>query len=75
EILAQIEEIGKGLGPDGVSFVLDGAPLESEFDPDRHTARPFAAPVLQPGWHHLRVVATDRAGNVSTPLEARFEVR
>jgi len=75
EILAQIEEIGKGLGPDGVSFVLDGAPLESEFDPDRRTARPFAAPVLQPGWHHLRVVATDRAGNVSTPLEARFEVR
>jgi hypothetical protein len=75
EILAQIDEIGKGLGPDGVSFVLDGAALESEFDPDRRTARPFEAPSLSPGWHHLKVVATDRAGNVSAPVDSRFEVR
>jgi hypothetical protein len=75
EVVAQIDEIGKGLGPDGVSFVLDGTALESEFDPDRRTARPFEAPSLSPGWHHLKVVATDRAGNVSAPVESRFEVR
>jgi len=75
DLLAKVDEVGKGLGPDGVSFVLDGATLESEFDPDRGTARPLATLSLTPGRHHLRVVATDRAGNISAPVESRFEVR
>lgn len=75
ELWAQVDEVGKGLGPDGVAFVLDGILIESEFDPDRGTARPFKPPVLAPGRHHLRVVATDRAGNVSLPMDARFDVR
>ena len=75
EVVASVEDLGKGLDHDGVSFLLDGAPLESEFDPDRGTARPFDPPALTAGRHHLKVQATDRAGNVSTPVEVDFTVR
>ena len=34
-IWARVEEDGEGLDFDGVAFVLDGRPLESEFDPDQ----------------------------------------
>jgi len=75
EIVASVEDLGKGLDHDGVTFLLDGAPLESEYDPDRGTARPFETPTLAPGRHHLRVQATDRAGNVSAPVEIDFTAR
>jgi hypothetical protein len=75
EVVASVEDLGKGLDHDGVSFLLDGAPLESEFDPDRGTARPFDPPTLTVGRHHLRVQATDRAGNLSTPVEVDFTAR
>jgi hypothetical protein len=75
EMVASVEDLGKGLDHDGVTFLLDGAPLESEFDPDRGTARPFDPPVLTAGRHHLKVQATDRAGNVSTPVEVDFTAR
>lgn len=74
-ISAAVEEEGKGLNYDGVSFVLDGRTLESEFDPDRARARVLEVPRLTPGPHHLRVTATDLAGNVSEPVEVAFEVR
>jgi len=32
---AVVAEIGRGLGPDGVEFLLDGAAVPSEYDPDR----------------------------------------
>ena len=72
---ARVKEIGVGLDHDGVAFTLDGRSLESEFDPDRDTARPFDPPSLGPGRHHLVVVATDRAGNASAPVAVSFEVR
>ena len=75
EVVASVEDLGKGLDHDGVSFLLDGVALESEFDPDRGTARPFDAPTLAAGRHHLRVQATDRAGNASTPVEIDFTAR
>jgi hypothetical protein len=75
EIAATVEEVGKGLNYDGVAFVLDGALIESEYDPDHGTARPFDPPSLGPGRHHLRVTATDRAGNVSASIETDFVVR
>lgn len=75
EVVASVEDLGKGLDHDGVAFLLDGAPLESEFDPDRGTARPFDPPTLASGRHHLKVQATDRAGNVSTPVEIDFTAR
>jgi hypothetical protein len=75
EVVASVEDLGKGLDHDGVSFLLDGTALESEFDPDRGTARPFDPPNLTAGRHHLKVQATDRAGNVSTPVEVDFTAR
>ena len=51
------------------------APLESEFDPDRGLSKVLEPPRLSPGTHHLRVVATDLAGNASQPVEGDFEVR
>jgi hypothetical protein len=74
-ITARVEEEGEGLGHDGVAFVLDGAPLEAEFDPDRGRSTVLDLPPLAPGIHHLMVVATDTAGNVSEPVEVRFTVR
>jgi hypothetical protein len=75
ELVASVEDLGKGLDHDGVAFLLDGAPLESEYDPDRGTARPFSPPTLASGRHHLKVQATDRAGNVSAPVELDFTAR
>jgi hypothetical protein len=72
---ARVEEEGEGLDYDGVAFVLDGAPLEAEFDPDRGRARVLDPPALTAGAHRLRVTATDRAGNSSEPMETVFEVR
>ena len=74
-IEAAVEESGKGLDYDGVAFVLDGRSLESEFDPDRGRSRAISVPPLGPGRHVLKVVATDRAGNSSAPVEVSFTVR
>ncbi len=74
-IWARVTEEGKGLDFDGVRFEIDGRLLESEFDPDRGLSRVLEPPSLAPGLHHLRVVATDLAGNVSQPVEGQFEVR
>ena len=75
EVQARIEEEGKGLNYDGVVFEIDGRSLESEFDPDRGLSKVLEPPRLSPGTHHLRVVATDLAGNASQPVEGDFEVR
>ncbi|MBI4169496.1 MAG: M23 family metallopeptidase [Acidobacteria bacterium] len=72
---ARIEEEGEGIDHDGVAFVLDGAPLEAEFDPDRGRARVLDPPALAAGAHRIRVTATDRAGNSSGTIETSFEVR
>jgi hypothetical protein len=72
---ARVEEEGEGLDHDGVAFVLDGVPLEAEFDPDRGRARVLDLPGLAVGTHRLRVTATDRAGNASDPIESAFDVR
>ncbi len=74
-ITARVEEEGEGLDFDGVTFVLDGTPRESEFDPDRATSRVLDDPRLLPGRHHLLVTATDKAGNTSTAVEVWFDVR
>ncbi len=74
-ISAAVDDVGEGLKFDGVSFVLDGAVLESEFDPDRGTARPFQVPTLSPGRHVLLVTATDRCGNRGAPIEVTFTAR
>lgn len=73
--LARVEDEGKGLGFDGVAFELDGRRLDSEFDPDRGQAKVLDPPLLLPGPHHLRVVATDLAGNASPPAEVDFEIK
>ncbi|HEU4401037.1 MAG TPA: hypothetical protein VFT43_02915, partial [Candidatus Polarisedimenticolia bacterium] len=73
-ISARVEEEGEGLDYDGVTFLLDGAPLVSEFDPDRGRSQVLEPPLLSSGPHHLRVTATDRAGNSSEPVEVEFEV-
>jgi Peptidase family M23 len=75
ELVASVEDLGKGLDHDGVTFLLDGAAIASEYDPDRGTARPFDPPNLALGPHHLKVQATDRAGNISTPVEVDFTAR
>ncbi len=74
-IEARVQEIGMGLNYDGVAFVLDGSPLESEFDPDRGLSKVLDPPVLSPGRHVLVVLATDRAGNSSAPHTVAFDVR
>jgi peptidase M23-like protein len=73
-LVARVEDEGKGLNYDGVTFELDGAKLESEFDPDRGQAKVLDPPRLGPGTHHLRVVAVDLAGNASEPVEEDFHV-
>ncbi len=72
---ARVEDLGMGLDYDGVAFVLDGAPLDSEFDPDRGVARVLDPPALAPGPHRLTVTATDRAGNSSAPVAVSFTSR
>jgi hypothetical protein len=74
-IWARVEDEGEGLNFDGVSFVLDGAPLEAEFDPDRGRSQVLEPPLLPPGPHRLEVVATDTAGNASPVAIADFDVR
>jgi peptidase M23-like protein len=71
---ARVEDEGKGLNYDGVTFELDGRHLESEFDPDRGLSKVLDPPLLSPGTHHLRVVAADLAGNVSEPIEGDFRI-
>jgi hypothetical protein len=73
EIAARVEDEGKGLNYDGVTFELDGRRLESEFDPDRGVSRVLDPPRLFPGPHHLKVVAVDLAGNSSAPIASDFE--
>ena len=72
---ARVEDLGMGLDYDGVAFVLDGAPLDSEFDPDRGVARVLDPPALAPGPHRLTVTATDRAANSSAPVAISFTSR
>lgn len=72
---ARVEDEGKGLNYDGVTFELDGHRLDSEFDPDRGLAKVLDPPPLSAGRHHLRVVAADLAGNESEPIEGDFLVR
>lgn len=74
-VKARVEDEGKGLDFDGVMFAIDGRRLESEFDPDRGLAQCLDPPALAPGRHHIRVEATDRAGNRSAAVEGDFEVR
>lgn len=75
DLEAWVEDTGEGLDFDGVQFRLDGRTLESEYDPDRGVSRPFAAPEVPPGPHHLEVRAVDRAGNASAVVEVDFEAR
>src|SRR5262245_35286977 len=72
---ARVEDEGKGLNYDGVTFELDGHRLESEFYPDPAPAKCGPPPPLSAGPHHLRVVAADLAGNESEPIEGDFLVR
>jgi hypothetical protein len=74
-VQARVVEKGEGLGPDGVLFLLDGRPVESEFDPDRGLARGVQIPSLPAGPHRLQVRATDLAGNVSQTLTVDFSAR
>lgn len=72
---ARVADVGKGLNWDGVRFEVDGRPLLSEYDPDRGVAKVVESTALAVGRHRLTVTATDRAGNVSLPVESEFVVR
>jgi hypothetical protein len=74
-VQARVEDEGKGLNFDGVTFAIDDLLQEAEFDPDRGLARGLAPQTLSPGRHHIRVEAIDRAGNRSAVVEGDFEVR
>ncbi|HEV8701957.1 MAG TPA: peptidoglycan DD-metalloendopeptidase family protein [Candidatus Polarisedimenticolia bacterium] len=74
-VQARVEDEGKGLNFDGVTFAIDGLPQDAEFDPDRGLAKGLDPRSLRPGRHHIRVEATDRAGNRSAVVEGDFEVR
>ncbi len=61
-----------GAGVADVVLALDGRPVATDaFPPYRFALRTTR---LQPGTHTLRCVATDAAGNASTPAEVRFVV-
>ncbi len=75
EVQARVEDEGKGLDFDGVTFAIDGRRLTAEFDPDRGVAKGLDPPALRPGRHRIRVEAIDRAGNRSAAVEGDFEVR
>jgi len=74
-LLARVTDAGKGLDWNGVRFELDGRALVAEYDPDRGVAKVVESLSLPPGPHRVVVVATDRAGNRSEPVEREFVVR
>ena len=69
----RVEDRGSGLNYDGVRLLLDGAELETEYDPDRGWATASPPERLAPGIHRGKAWAVDRAGNRSATLP--FEVR
>ena len=72
---ARVTDVGRGLDWNGVRFEVDDRALLSEYDPDRGVAKVIEPPSLTPGRHRLRVVAADRAGNLSAEVEREFSVR
>ena len=71
----RIEERGAGLSYDGVHLVLDGAELETEFDPDRGWSLAAPAEALSPGRHGGTAWAVDRAGNRSGTVAFELTIR
>jgi hypothetical protein len=74
-VSARVSDAGKGINWDGVRFEVDGRPVVAEFDPDRGVSKVVERLALAPGPHRLVVIATDRAGNRSEPIEQEFVVR
>jgi hypothetical protein len=74
KLWVDVDELGKGLDWDGVEFRLDGRKLIAVFDPDRDRAEAGLETPLPAGAHRLRLMATDRAGNRSVPMEVGFVV-
>jgi hypothetical protein len=70
-----VDELGMGLGEDGVEVWLDGQPLRASFDPDRDRASLDRPVELTPGSHVVKFSAVDRAGNRARPLTVAFEAR
>lgn len=73
-VVAEVDDAGSGIHWDGVEILLDGAALESEYDPDRKRVMASIGLPLAAGTHRLRATARDRAGNEARPLEWTFSV-
>jgi hypothetical protein len=69
-----VEDVGKGMDWNGVEFLVDGEPALSVYDPDRDRAETVELQGLAPGPHHLRIQATDRAGNRGAAVSIEFVV-
>ena len=74
-IRIRIEDRGTGLAHDGVRLHLDGAEMETEFDPDRGWSTALPEGPLAPGKHDMKVWAVDRAGNRSPAMAFELWIR
>jgi len=71
---ARVKDVGAGFREDDLTFLIDGRPVPSEWDPDTGDLRYTPRQPLGPGRHVLIAQAKDRAGLV-TRRERTLTVR
>jgi len=74
-VRVEAEDLGSGIGWDGIEIELDGRRLEAEYDPDRKWAEASLDAPLAPGEHRLQARGQDRAGNRCRAVTWGFTVR
>ena len=72
ELSVAVDELGAGVNPAHVSFVIDGTGYLGSYD--EATKRVVYTPekVLEAGQHDVSVVVADKAGNKSTAMSMSF---
>lgn len=74
ELSAIIKDRGKGVDEKSIVMLLDGKPVDGEYDPDRDKYSSSLSKTLTAGTHTLVVQAHDKAGNPATSKTAAFIV-
>ncbi len=75
ELSSIIRDIGKGVDENTIAMLLDGKPVDGEYDPDRSKFSVSLIKPLSAGKHTLTVQAGDKAGNPAKTRTATFVVR
>ena len=75
ELSALIKDTGKGVDENSIVMLLDGKPVDGEYDPDRNKFSASLTKTLSAGKHTLIVQASDKAGNPAKTKTATFVVK